>query len=129
MSGSIAGGGFGCGRGGQRRYAHRLSRRQPRRGFGAVAVDAHLAGAAQLLDRALRQAGKVPAEPAVQADVRFIVGDCAGAATVISPSPCGRGLGGGGGRHRATYPGLRARYNGIASSVSILSLSSTTIAR
>ncbi len=53
------------------------------------------------------------------------------ATALISPSPCGRGLGGGGrgaGVAPSPKPALQQpHYNGIASSVSILSLSSTTI--
>ena len=77
MSGSIGGAsGFGAavpsGSGGMRTD---WPAREPGRGVGAVAVHPDLAGAAQLLDRALRQAGKVPAEPAIQADIGFVGGD------------------------------------------------------
>ena len=63
-----------------------------------MTIDAHLPGAAQLLDRPLGQAGKVPAEPAIEADVRFVVRDCEGGdghglLIYASPSPCGRRLG------------------------------------
>ena len=66
----------------------------------------------------LRQAGKVAAEPAVQADVGFVVGDRTRGNS--SPPPLLAGGGCGEGKH--------LHHNGIASKVSILSLSSTTIA-
>jgi hypothetical protein len=38
-------------------------------------IHPHLPGAAQLLDRALRHAGKMAAEPAVQPNIGFIFTD------------------------------------------------------
>ena len=60
---------------GHRRDPHGLPRDQAGRGFDALSVDPYLTGTAQFLDRVLRQAGKMPPEPAVQSEVCFVVGD------------------------------------------------------
>ena len=76
VSGSMSGGGSawaGCR--GQRRHAYRLAGSEPRRCFGAMAIHAHLAGAAELLDRGLGHAREVSAEPAVEADICLVFGD------------------------------------------------------
>ena len=57
---------------GQRRDAHRLARGEARCRVGAMSVHSHLSGAAQLLDRTLRQPGKMAAKPAIQPDVSFV---------------------------------------------------------
>ena len=59
---------------GKRRYANRLAGGKSGRRIGASAVHTDLAGAAQLLDRPLVQAGEMPTEPAVEANVRFVLG-------------------------------------------------------
>ena len=59
--------------------ADRLARHEAGGGLGALAVDADLAGAAELLDGGLGEAGEVAAEPAVEADLGLILGDFAGA--------------------------------------------------
>ena len=63
------------GGGRQRRDADGLAGREARGGLGALAVHAHLAGAAQLLDGGLGEAGEVAAEPPVEPDLGLVVGD------------------------------------------------------
>ena len=60
---------------GHGRDPHGLPRDQAGGGFDALSVDSYLTGTAQFLDRVLRQAGKMPPEPAVQSEVCFVVGD------------------------------------------------------
>jgi hypothetical protein len=50
-----------------------------------MTVDADLASAAQLLDRALGEARKVPAEPAIQPDIRLVRRDYAGSNGHVFP--------------------------------------------
>src|SRR5262249_6043997 len=100
---------------GQGRHTHRLSGRKPRRRIGATSIHPHLPGTAQLLDRPLGQPRKVPTEPAIQADIRFVLRDDT-ASLLQSLLP-----------FREEVMGRGIHYNGIASNVSILSLSNTTI--
>ena len=57
-----------------RRHADGLPWREAGGRLGPLAIDADLAGAAQLLDRALGQAREVAAEPAVEPDIGFVLG-------------------------------------------------------
>ena len=56
----------------KRRHADDLARRTRSRGLGALAVEADLAGAQQLLQPAMAEAGEMPLEPAVEADLGII---------------------------------------------------------
>ncbi len=59
----------------ERRYAHGLSRFQPRLRLRALAVHAHLAFADDALDMAEREPGKARLEEAVYAHIVFVRGD------------------------------------------------------
>ena len=56
----------------QRRHANLLSGREPRRGFDAPAVDAHLPGADELLQMAEAEARIMQLEPAVEPDAGLV---------------------------------------------------------
>jgi hypothetical protein len=53
----------------QGRHADRLSRLEAQRGLGAAAIDPDLAGAQQLLQPSMRDAGEMTVKPAVEPDV------------------------------------------------------------
>jgi hypothetical protein len=72
-------GGRRGGAAGQRWDADSLAGREAGGGLRALAVHAHLAGAAQLVDHALGEAREVAAEPAVEADIGLVGGDFSGA--------------------------------------------------
>ena len=56
----------------ERRYAHRLSRLNAGIRFHPAAIDTHLAGTQQLLERPECEAGIMDLEPAVEAHARFV---------------------------------------------------------
>ncbi len=60
---------------GERRNAHRLARGKPRRSVDPRAIDAHLAGADELLQMAEAEAGIVQLEPAVEPHPRLVALD------------------------------------------------------
>ncbi len=59
----------------QRGDSHGLAGQEAGCGIGAFAVHANLPGAAEFLDCALRDRGKMAAEPAVEADFGFVFGN------------------------------------------------------
>ena len=66
---------FGRRRGDAGRQAHGLPRLDPVLAFDPPAVDAHLTGAQQLLQRAVGEVGKMALEPAIQPQTRLVAGN------------------------------------------------------
>ena len=58
----------------ERRHADRLARIEAQAGFGAPAVDPHLAGPQQLLQPAVAELGEAPPEPAVEPETGLVAG-------------------------------------------------------
>ena len=58
----------------QGRHPDPLARAQPQAGLGAPPVDPHLAGAQKLFQAPVGERGKAPPEPAVEPEVRLLVG-------------------------------------------------------